>query len=371
MGGQSVLWPPILAVHEVLPAIEIQDMKHTRRSTYIVLVIWTVIAFALDLSLGSVAVPVGDVVRILLGYPPARASWETIILTIRLPKALTAALAGAALATSGLQMQTLFRNPLAGPFVLGISAGASLGVALVVVGAGTVSFLAVQRAFLGHMSVALAASVGAFAVMTLILAIARQVRSSSALLIIGLMIGYGAGALVSLLLYFARAEEVQAYVVWTFGSFGGVTWPQLRILALAVGLGLALAIGSMKSLNALLLGETYAVSLGVSVTRARTLLLISTALLAGSVTAFCGPIAFLGVAVPHLARGLLRTSDHRALVPGVILVGALVALMADIVATLPGRATVLPLNAVTSLLGAPVIVWIMIQQQRSSPAEGL
>ncbi len=340
-----------------------------RNFTFPLLTILTVFVFVVDLSLGSVAVPLSDVARILLGQVPARTTWEIIVLTIRLPKALTAALAGAALATGGLQMQTLFRNPLAGPFVLGISAGASLGAALVVVGASTVSLLVARSTLLGHMSMALAATMGAFTVMLLILIIARQVRNTTTLLVVGLMIGYAAGALVSILLYFARAEEVQAYVIWTFGSFGGVTWPQLKILAAAIGLGLALAVSSIKSLNALLLGEMYAISMGVHVGRARTTIITSTALLAGTVTAFCGPIAFLGVAVPHLARSLLRTSDHWALVPGVILMGALVALIADIVASLPGYSTILPLNAVTSLLGAPVVIWIILQRQRSFPRE--
>ncbi len=338
-----------------------------KQPIFLTLILLTIIAFAVDMATGSVAVPLRDVVRILLGQSPARATWTTIVLTIRLPKALTAALAGAALAASGLQMQTLFRNPLAGPFVLGISAGASLGVALVVVGAAALAPVAV----LGNTSVALAATLGAMAVMLLVLAVAHSVTGRAALLIVGLMVGYAAGALVSILLYFARAEDVQAYVIWTFGSFGGVTWPQLRVMALAVGLGLLLALAAIKPLDALLLGETYASSMGVDVPRARTLLIVSTALLAGAVTAFCGPIAFLGVAVPHLARGIMRTSSHRTLMPGVVLTGALVALLADILASLPGQATVLPLNAITSLMGAPVVIWIILRRQHTLSTEGL
>ncbi len=338
-----------------------------KQPIFLTLILLTIIAFAVDMATGSVAVPLRDVVRILLGQPPARATWTTIVLTIRLPKALTAALAGAALAASGLQMQTLFRNPLAGPFVLGISAGASLGVALVVVGAAALAPVAI----LGNTSVALAATLGAMAVMLLVLAVAHSVTGRAALLIVGLMVGYAAGALVSILLYFARAEDVQAYVIWTFGSFGGVTWPQLRVMALAVGLGLLLAVAAIKPLDALLLGETYASSMGVDVPRARTLLIVSTALLAGAVTAFCGPIAFLGVAVPHLARGIMRTSSHRALMPGVVLTGALAALLADILASLPGQATVLPLNAITSLMGAPVVIWIILRRQHTLSTEGL
>ncbi len=340
-------------------------MKHY---TFPMLVLLTVVAFALDLSLGSVAVPLRDVLRVLLGQPPARATWTTIILTIRLPRVLTATLAGVALATSGLQMQTLFRNALAGPFVLGISSGASLGVALVVVGA---SVIPLPPFLSGQMSVTLAAILGAFTVMVVVLAVARNVRDGAVLLIVGLTVGYTAGALVSVLLYFARAEQVQAYVIWTFGSFGGVTWPQLRLLALAVGIGLMMAVAAIKPLNALLLGETYAISMGVDVTRARVLIIIGTSLLAGAVTAFCGPIAFLGVAVPHLTRGFSHTSDHRLLVPGVIFTGALAALVADIVTTLPGHSIVLPVNTVTSLVGAPVVLWVILHYRRTSLAEGV
>ncbi len=338
-----------------------------KQPVFLTLILLAIVAFAMDMATGSVAVPLRDVVRILMGQPPMRATWATIVLTIRLPKALTAALAGAALATSGLQMQTLFRNPLAGPFVLGISAGASLGVALVVVGASALTSIAV----LGNASAALAATLGALSVMLLVLTVAHSVASRSALLIVGLMVGYTAGALVSILLYFARAEDIQAYVIWTFGSFGGVTWPQLRVMTLAVGFGLLLAVAGIKPLDALLLGETYASSMGVNVRRARVLIIVSTALLAGAVTAFCGPIAFLGVAVPHLARGLMRTSSHRTLVPSVMLTGALAALLADILASLPGQAAVLPLNAVTSLMGAPVVIWIILRRQHTLSAEAL
>jgi iron complex transport system permease protein len=279
---------------------------------------------------------------------------------------LTATLAGAALGVSGLQMQTLFRNPLADPFVLGVSSGASLGVALVVLSVGVASsapLLAVSG-LLSNVSLVLAACGGAAAVLLIVLLLARHVQSSVTLLIIGLMIGYLTSAIVSLLLYFSIADRIQTYITWTFGSFGGVTWSQMRVLAPTVLGGLGLAFTLSKSLNALLLGEAYAHSMGLPVRQARFRIITSAAVLAGAVTAFCGPIAFLGIAVPHFCRSLFATSDHRLLVPAVTLMGALGALGADLIAQVPGSDTVLPLNAVMSLIGAPVVVWIILRRSR-------
>jgi len=320
--------------------------------------------FLLSIALGSVRVPLVDVLTILAGGAPQKATWTTIVLNFRLPKALTAMLAGAALAAAGLQMQTLFRNPLAGPFVLGISSGASLGVALVVltVGSGGVTLLAGLGA-LGDFSVAAAASVGAALVLGLVLLTARRVENTVTLLILGLMFGYATSALVSVLLYFSIAERIQAYVSWTFGSFGNVTWQQMRILAPAVLAGLLTAHLLAKPLNALLLGETYARSMGVAVSRLRLGVIISASLLAGAVTAFCGPIAFLGVAVPHLCRSLFHTSDHRILLPAVTMMGAALALCADLIAHLPGSQISLPLNAITALIGAPVVTWVILRRR--------
>ncbi|MFQ3661380.1 MAG: iron ABC transporter permease [Chloroflexaceae bacterium] len=320
-------------------------------------------AFALSLSLGSVRIPLEQVLTILLGGQPERATWKTILYEVRLPRALTATLAGAALGVSGLQMQTLFRNPLADPFVLGISSGASLGVALVVLTVGTASSaLLAVAGLLGNLSLAAAASLGAGAVLVLVLALARRVHSSVTLLILGLMIGYLTSAIVSLLLYFSIAERIQAYVAWSFGSFGGVTWTQMRVLAPTIGFGLLLAFVLTKALNALLLGEAYARSMGLDIRRARVGIVASGALLAGTVTAFCGPIAFLGIAIPHLCRALLRSADHRVLIPACALLGATAALLADLVAQAPGARVVLPLNAITALIGAPVVVWIILQR---------
>lgn len=326
--------------------------------------------FLLSLVVGSVSIPAGEVLRILLGEQPERATWTTIVLHFRLPRALTATLAGAALGVSGLQMQTLFRNPLADPFVLGVSSGASLGVALVVLSvgvAGSAPLLAVSG-LLSNVSLVLAACGGAAAVLLIVLLLARHVQSSVTLLIIGLMIGYLTGAIVSLLLYFSIADRIQAYITWTFGSFGGVTWSQMRVLAPTVLVGLGLAFTLAKSLNALLLGEAYAHSMGLPVKQARFRIITSAAVLAGAVTAFCGPIAFLGIAVPHFCRSLFATSDHRLLVPAVMLMGALGALGADLIAQVPGSDTVLPLNAVMSLIGAPVVVWIILRRSRLKAA---
>ncbi|RME55088.1 MAG: iron ABC transporter permease [Caldilineae bacterium] len=325
--------------------------------------------FLVSLAVGSVSIPLPEIVTILFGGTASKASWASIVWKFRLPKALTALLAGAALSVSGLQMQTLFRNPLAGPYVLGISSGASLGVALIVlaagitagVGSGTTLLAGISLA--GDAGVALAAILGSALVLLLVMAVARYVQSTMTLLILGLMFGYATSALVSVLLYFSIADRIQAYISWTFGSFGGVTWSQLRVLAPAILLGLMAAHMLMKPLNALLLGETYARSMGLNVRFARLSIIGSAAVLAGVVTAFCGPIGFLGIAVPHLCRSLFDTSDHRVLLPATALMGGVLALGADLIAGLPGSQLTLPLNAVTALIGAPVVVWVILRQR--------
>ena len=335
-----------------------------RRFGLVALAIGLGVLFLLSISLGSVRIPVADVVTILTGGEPAKATWADIVLKFRLPKAITATLAGAALAVAGLQMQTLFRNPLADPYVLGISAGAGLGVALVVLlaGASGVAFLAGLGTW-GDFGIALAASLGAALVLLLVIAVARRVSNSMTLLILGLMFGYITGAVVSVLLYFSAAERIQSYILWTFGTFGTVTWGQMKIFAPSLLLALAAAGLMAKPLNALLLGETYARSMGLPVVRTRNLIIGSAAVLAGVVTAFCGPIAFLGIAVPHLCRSLFDTSDHRLLLPSVMLMGAVLALAADLIAYMPGSQITLPLNAVTALIGAPVVIWVILRQR--------
>ncbi|MEM9265465.1 MAG: iron ABC transporter permease [Cyanobacteria bacterium P01_F01_bin.13] len=331
------------------------SLKRFSGLTFLTLIL--LIAFLTSLALGSVPIPPTEVLTILLGGTASKPAWQEIILNFRLPRSLTAMVAGSALAISGLQLQALFRNPLAGPSVLGINAGASLGAALIVLTGGSVGFL-------GQLSVVGAASVGAAISMLLVLIMARQVRSSLALLIFGLMLGYVTTALVTILLHFSRLEQTLAYLSWTFGSFSGVTWQQMPILLSVVLLGLGISQLTYKPLNLLLLGEEQAISLGLSVTVVRCYLIVSASLLAGSITAFCGPIAFLGVAVPHLGRSLFRTQDHRLLVPVVTLLGALLALVANSIAQVPGSQTILPLNAVMALLGAPVLIWLMLKQGR-------
>jgi len=325
--------------------------------------------FLLNLMLGSVTIPPLEVLRVLTGQAAGEDAWARIILLIRLPKALTALLAGAALGVSGLLMQTLFRNPLAGPFVLGISSGASLGVALLLLSAGSLGATLLAGAGLsGSLALAGAAMAGAALVLALVLLVARVVGSNMTLLVLGVMLGFLTSALVSLLLYFSIPEQIQAFINWSFGSFGTVSWRELRVMAplLLAGLGLALALA--KPLDALLPGEQVAHSLGLNVRRARLQLMLATAILAGTVTAFCGPVGFLGIAVPHLCRGLLGTSVHRALLPACMLCGAGLALLAAIIAGLPGSNLVLPLNAVMALLGTPVVIHVLLRRRNLARA---
>lgn len=349
------------------PAVEMDWPRLGLRSAALVgLLVGLIAVFMLSLTLGSVDIPLRDILKILVGQEPQRRTWTIIVIDFRLPKAITAALAGAALAVAGLEMQTLFRNPLADPFVLGINSGASLGVALVVLSAGVAGASATAMlaglGLVGNFGLVTAASIGSALVLGLMLMVAQRVRNTMTLLITGLMVGYAVSALVSLLLYFSIAERIQTYVNWTFGSFGGVTWSQMHVLAPVILVSLMIAFVLAKSLNALLLGETYARTMGLNVPRARRWIILSAALLAGTVTAFCGPIGFLGIAVPHLCRSLFNTADHRVLVPASILLGAILALVADIIAQMPGSQTVLPLNAVTALIGAPVVAWVILRR---------
>lgn len=337
-----------------------------RPYAYLGLLLLLLIVFFIDLSTGSVHISLHEVVNILAGGEPERASWKNIICLFRLPKAITAVLAGAGLAVSGLLMQTLFRNPLAGPSVLGINSGAGLGVAVIVLAAtagGAGSNFLDGLGSLGHIGIVLAASSGSTCVLAVIFLFSRKVRSVMTLLILGVLLGYATNAFVTVLIHFSIAERIHAYIEWTFGSFSAVTWGQLRIFIPVVLLGLFMTLFVQKPLNALLLGESYSISLGVNIKRVRLLIIGITALLSGSITAFCGPVAFLGIAIPHLCRSLFHTSDHRILLPGSILWGAIVALLADLVAQLPGSHIVLPLNAILSLIGAPVILWFILKRQ--------
>ena len=307
----------------------------------------TLFLFLLDLAVGAVAVPLGDVWAALTGGDCPRATAK-IILNIRLIKAVVALLAGAALSVSGLQMQTLFRNPLAGPYVLGISSGASLGVALVVL-AGVGSSIGIAGA----------AWLGAAIVLVVIAAVGHRIKDIMVILILGMMFSSGIGAIVQILQYVANDESLKMFVVWTMGSLGDVTFDQLAVLVPSIIAGLLLAVVTIKPLNLLLFGEEYAVTMGLNVRRSRGLLFLSTTLLAGTVTAFCGPIGFIGLAMPHVTRMLFRNSDHRVLVPGTVLSGASVLLLCDLVSKL----FTLPINAITALLGIPIVVWVVLRNK--------
>jgi cobalamin transport system permease protein len=343
------------------------------RGLLLALGLGTLVLFVLAVALGPVSVPPVDTVRVLVGAAPSDPRWEVLIGTVRLPRALTAALAGAALGVAGALVQTLFRNPLADPYVLGVSSGAGLGVALALAGgaaggaAGGTAF-ADGLAGLGRLGAVGAAAVGAAAVLALVLVLARWVRSVVTLLVVGVMVGSATTAVVSLLLVWSDPRTAQQFVVWGLGSVDGTSRADLAVLVPVVATGLAVAAVLVKPLNALLLGEAHARSVGVSLRRLRAAVVLAVALLAGGVTAFCGPVAFVGIAVPHLARLLVDTSDHRMLLPVTALAGAAVVLACSVAGHPPGTETVVPLNVVTSLVGAPVVIAVLLRSRRFARA---
>ena len=321
-----------------------------------------VVLFALNLVMGSVSIPVADVFSILAGDKTLKPSWQFIVLESRLPQAITAMLCGGALAVSGLMLQTAFRNPLAGPSIFGINSGAGLGVALVMLllgGGLSVGSLQIG----GFAAILIAAFIGAMAVMALIFFFSTLVQNNVMLLIVGIMIGYISNSAISLLNFFATDEGVKSYMVWGMGSFGGVSMANMPVFAGVTLIGLLGALLLIKPLNALLLGDRYAENLGVNILRVRNWLLIVTGLLTAVTTAFCGPVAFIGLAVPHIARLLLTTDNHRVLLPATILCGAVVALVCNLICFLPGESGVIPLNAVTPLIGAPVIIYVIARKR--------
>ena len=321
-----------------------------------------IILFALNLLLGSVRIPAADVISILMGNEASKASWQFIVLESRLPQAITATLCGAALAVSGLMLQTAFRNPLAGPSVFGINSGAGLGVALVMLFLGgglSVGSVSIT----GFAAILSAAFVGAMTVMAIIFFFSTLVRNSVMLLIIGIMIGYISNSAISLLNFFATDEGVKSYMVWGMGSFGGVSMANMPVFAIVTIAGLFGALLLIKPLNALMLGDRYAENLGVNIMRVRNWLLIVTGVLTAITTAFCGPVAFIGLAVPHIARLLLTTDNHRQLLPATLLCGSVVALVCNLICYLPGESGVIPLNAVTPLIGAPVIIYVIARKR--------
>lgn len=330
--------------------------------TVIAMPLCIAVLFTVNLLVGAVDIPAVEVLSILTGDASSRASWQYIVMESRLPQAITATLCGGALAVSGLMLQTAFRNPLAGPSVFGINSGASLGVALVMLLLGG-NITAGDVSLTGFMAVLAAAFAGAMSVMGLILFFANIVRSSVMLLIIGIMIGYIASSAIAILNFFATEEGVQSYMIWGLGNFGGVSMSQMPWFAGVTVIGLIGSLMLVKPLNALLLGERYAENLGVNITLTRNALLFITGLLTAVTTAFCGPVAFIGLAVPHIARMLTGTDNHRLLMPATILCGSIVALTCNIICIIPGNLGIIPLNAVTPIMGAPVIIYVILRHR--------
>ena len=322
---------------------------------FVLLALLCAVLFVVDVAVGSISIPFSDVVNVLLGK--GSAEMRSIVLDIRLVRALTAILAGAALSVSGLQMQVLFRNPLAGPYVLGVSAGASLGVALFLLGTPLLG-VAISPA-LQSIGTAGAAWIGSAVVLLLVVALSRRIKDIMVMLILGIMLSSGVGAVVEILQYFSNEASLKSYVVWTMGSLGDVTSGQLALLAPIVVVGLAMAVATIKPMNMLLAGERYAASMGLNISRTRTIVLTATTLLAGTVTAFCGPIGFVGIAVPHIARMVFRSADHRVLLPGTILAGVVMLLVGDIVA----KYFALPINTITALMGIPIVIYIVTRKR--------
>lgn len=318
--------------------------------------------FFASISLGSVHIPFKDVYASLSGNQASKPAWEYIIINYRLPKAITAVLVGTGLSISGLLMQTLFRNPLAGPYVLGLSSGASLGVAFVILGAGFLpSFL--RTIALSSYGIVIASTFGSTLVLLVVLLVSQRLRDTMAILIVGLMFGSFTTAIVSVLTYFSTAEQLQKFTFWSMGSLGNLSWSTIGVFTVCVSIGLLLSAGSIKPLNALLLGENYAKSVGINFNKARLIIIFATSILAGSITAFAGPIAFIGLAVPHIAKLTFQTSNHTVLFWSTLLFGAIIMLFCDIVSQMPGFEATLPINAITSIIGAPVVIWLLVKKR--------
>ena len=330
---------------------------------FILLSVLLIVFFLLNISLGSVAIPLKDILTTLLGDVTAKDSWQTIVLDFRLPKAITAILVGSGLSICGLLMQTLFRNPLAGPFVLGISSGASLGVALLLLGSSVFGGLFLSNS-ISNWSLAIAASLGAFLVLSAVIIAANRVRNTMSILIIGLMFGSLTAAVISVLAYFSEAAQIQQYLFWSFGSLGNLTWTELGVFGSIYFIGVFASFTIIKPLNSFLLGENYAKSLGINIKKSRIIILGVTSLLTGVITAFSGPIAFIGLAVPHIAKMVFATSNHKILLPASAIIGGIVLLICDSIAQLPTSEFTLPINAITSLFGAPIVIWLLIRKKK-------
>jgi iron complex transport system permease protein len=329
---------------------------------FIVLAMLSVLLFVLDISFGSVSIPFKDVYSTLIGNQATKETWQYIILNYRLPKAITAILVGMGLSISGLLMQTLFRNPLAGPYVLGLSSGSSLGVAFVVLGS---SFLPafLSSLLISSYGIIIASCFGSLLVLLAVLFVSQQLRDTMAILIVGLMFGSFSSAIVNVLTNFSTAEQLQKFTFWSMGNLGNLSWASIGILSGSVFVGLLLSFFSVKSLDALLLGENYAKSLGLNYKKARLIIIFATSILAGTITAFAGPIAFIGLAVPHIAKLVFQSSNHRILFWATLLFGAIIMLLCDIISQLPGSDYTLPINAITSVIGAPIVIWLLVRKK--------
>ncbi|TDQ23841.1 FecCD family ABC transporter permease [Tenacibaculum caenipelagi] len=339
------------------------NLSKTYTIQFLLLSVLLIVFFIANISLGSVTIPLEEIFNILSGGISIKDSWETIILNYRLPKAITAILVGSGLSISGLLMQTLFRNPLAGPFVLGISSGASLGVALLILGSGIFGGAFLILIF-SNWGLAIAASTGSFLVLSAVIIAANRVRNTMSILIIGLMFGSLTSSVISVLAYFSDAEQIQQYLFWSFGSLGNLTWTELTVFGTIYLIGILGTFFVIKPLNSFLLGENYAKSLGINIKRSRNIILLITSILTGVITAFSGPIAFIGLAVPHLAKMLFSTSNHKVLLPAVALIGAIILLICDSIAQLPTSEFTLPINAITSLFGAPIVIWLLVRKKK-------
>jgi iron complex transport system permease protein len=326
------------------------------------LILLLLLTLLLNISLGQVSIPIKEVIKSLSGGETSKETWDYIIINFRLPKAITAVLVGVGLSVSGLLMQTLFRNPLAGPYVLGLSSGSSLGVAFVILSAGLLP--AVFSQFLvSSYGIILASCIGSSLVLLLILIVSQRLRDTMSILIVGLMFSSFTGAIVSVFSYFSTAEQLQKYTFWSMGSIGNLSWLNIAILTISVFVGLLFSLFSLKSLDALLLGENYAKSMGLNLKKSRYIIIFATSILAGSITAFAGPIAFIGLAVPHLGKLVFQTSNHKTLFFATLLIGAIIMLFCDTISQMPGFDFTLPINAITSIIGAPIVIWLIVRKK--------
>lgn len=333
--------------------------KNNTNFIFILLFICLFLLFFVNISLGSVTIPLSEIIKGITGYSLEKETWEIILFNFRLPKAITALLVGTALSISGLLMQTLFRNPLAGPYVLGLSSGASLGVAFLLLGS---AFL--PHFILSYYSITLVAALGSFLVAIAVLILAERVRNTMAILIVGLMFSSFTSAIVAVLSYFSTAEQLQKFTFWALGSIGNLSWEKIQLLSVLVIIGLAISVATIKPLNALLLGEKYAESIGVNLKKTKYRIIIATCILTGSVTALVGPIAFIGLAVPHISKLIFKTSNHFTLIIGTVVIGSSILLICDSIAQVPNSNLTLPLNAITSIVGAPIVIMLLVRKNK-------